>query len=45
MIDPNLPTTSRASMEQQDSEEMENRTVQVDVENDKSDDSEEFYRI
>ena len=35
MIDPNLPTTSRASMEQQDSEEMESgRTTQVDAEND-----------
>ena len=43
MIDPNLPTTSRASMEQQDSEEMENnRTVQVDVRNDESDNEEEF---
>ena len=46
MIDPNLPTTSRASMEHQDSEEMEDdRAPQVDMENDESDDSEEFYRI
>ena len=46
MIDPNLPTTSRASMEQQNYEEMEDdRTPQVDVENDESDNEEKFYRI
>ncbi|PAV74525.1 hypothetical protein WR25_26803 [Diploscapter pachys] len=35
MTDPNLPTTSRASMEQQGSGGMESDgTIQVDVEND-----------